>query len=405
MEIKNNKLYFNKISAEQIAKKYGTPVYVYEAATIWERYKSLVDHIQYPHLRIHYAAKANANPAILKIIKSLGGGIEAVSKGKIEAALKVGFKPEQIIYTCNGAEKSELQYIIDKGIRINIDSLEQLETWGQLNPNSKVSLRLNLDIGAGSHIYVTTGGQKSKFGIHISNIKNAKKIANKYNLTIAGIHQHIGSGVLNYTVVIRAMKALMKVAHQFGDLEFIDFGGGFGVPYKPDQKPFDTKAFGQAFDKTINKFVKEYGKELEVIIEPGRYLVAESGVLLAKVTDIKSNPSRTFVSINTGLNHLIRQAMYFAYQKVSNASHPKNKRKKVTIVGNICESADIFAEDRMIATPKKGDLIAIHDSGAYGYTMSSFYNARVRPPEVLIDKGKSRLIRKRQNLEDALPFF
>ena len=405
MEIKNNKLYFDKFSAERLTKKYGTPLYVYEASTIWERYHSLVDHIQYPHLKVHYAAKANANPAILRIIKQLGGNIEAVSRGKIELALKVGFKPEQIIYTCNGAEEEELKYLIKKKIRINIDSLEQLETWGKLNPGSEISLRLNLDIGAGSHIYITTGGQKSKFGIHISKIKDAKRIAKKYDLTIIGIHQHIGSDVLKPTVFMKAMKALMEISHQFADLKFINFGGGFGVPYKENQKPLDTKEFGRSFDKLINKFVKEYGKELDVIIEPGRYLVAESGTLLAKVTDVKSNPSKTFVSTNTGMNHLIRQAMYFAYQKVSNASRTNGKKKKVTLVGNICESADIFAEDRMIANPKKDDIIAIHDSGAYGFTMSSFYNARVRPAEVLIDKGKARIIRKRQSLEDALPSF
>ncbi|MBU2101135.1 diaminopimelate decarboxylase [Patescibacteria group bacterium] len=402
MNVKNNQLYFDGLSAEELIKKYKTPLYVYEAEVIRRQYNSLAKNISYPHTKIHYAAKANANPAILKIIRQLGGNIEAVSKGKILSAFKAGFKPGQIIYTCNGAEEEELRFVIDNDITANLDSLNQIETWGRLNPNSSISLRLNLDIGAGSHIYITTGGRRSKFGIHISKIKEAKKLAKKYGLRIVGLHQHIGSDVVDGKVFGKAMRTLLKIASQFPELEFVNFGGGFGIPYKPDQKPLDTKTLGDQITKIMNQFTKEYGKEINVIIEPGRYLVAQAGTLLTSVTDIKSNPSRTFVSTNTGFNHMIRSAMYFAYHNVTNASRVEGKKKTVTVVGNICESADIFAQDRVITNPKKGDILAIHDTGAYGYTMSSLYNARVKPAEVLIDNGKAKLIRERLNIENIL---
>ncbi len=405
MEIRNNELYFGGISATKLTQKYKTPLYVYEADVIRNQYRSLADNIKYPLLKIHYAVKANANPAILKIIRQLGGNIEAVSQGKTLAAFSAGFKPSQIIYTCNGSTQEELKFMIENKITANLDSLSQIEKWGHLNPHSRISLRLNLDIGAGSHMHVVTGGDKSKFGIHLSQIKNAKRLAKKYDLRIIGIHQHIGSGVTDARVFGHAMRELLKTAHQFSELESINFGGGFGIPYRPDQKPLDTKMLGEQITKMISVFTKEYGREVRIIIEPGRYLVAQSGTLLTKVTDIKNNPSRVFVSTDTGFNHLVRPAMYLAYHKVTNASRCKGKQEEVTVVGNICESADIFAEDRAITKPKEGDILAIHDAGAYGYTMSSFYNARVKPAEVLIDAGKARLIRKRLDIEEALPHF
>ena len=402
MEIKNNELHFGGISASDLVKKYKSPLYIYEADIIRRQYESLAKDIGCPYLKIHYAAKANTNSAILKIIRQLGGNIEVVSEGEVLAVFKAGFKPNQIIYTCNGAEEEELRFLIENKIAVNLDSLGQIEKWGRLNPDSDISLRLNLGIGAGSHAHITTGGQKSKFGIHLSGVNKAKKIARKYNLKIIGLHQHIGSGVMDSRVFGRAMKALLRIAHQFPDLEFIDFGGGLGIPYKPGQKSLNTKMLGKQIADIMNGFSKEYGKEVKVIIEPGRYLVAQSGTLLAKVTDIKNNPSGTFVSINTGLNHLIRPAMYSAYHKITNATCAKGKQKKVTVVGNICESADVFAKDMFITEPKEGDILAIHDTGAYGYTMSSFYNARVKPAEVLIDGGRPKLIRKRSGLEEIL---
>jgi len=405
MEIRENQLHWSDFGIELLARKYGTPLYIYDAQTIRECYGSLINNIKYPYLKVHYAIKANSNLAILRLLKKEGANVESVSMGSIMLAQKAGFKSKQIIYTCNGADEEELKFLAENNIKVNIDSLSQLEKWGQIAPGSKVGLRLNLNIHTGSHAHLRTGGKKSKFGIHFSQIKEAKRIAVKHKLQIVGLHQHTGTDSLMSQPYIQAMKALTKIAHQFGNLEYLDFGSGLSIPYKPGQKALDMRQFGKEFDKTIDAFVKEYGKEIEAIIEPGRYLVAESGTLIAKVTDIKENPSGTFVTINTGMGHLIRPSMYGAYHKIVNASRIKGKKVKVTVVGNICETGDTFGVDREIVAPKEGDLIAILDAGAYGFTMSSFYNARVRPAEVLIDADKVRIIRKRQSLNDALPCF
>src|SRR3989344_1104748 len=405
MKDKNNQLHWGVFGVESLAEKYKTPLYIYDAQVIRDRFRSITKHIKYPYLKIHYAVKANSNLAILRLLKKEGANVECVSQGAVLLALKAGFKPHQIIYTCNGAEEEELQFLAKNNIRINIDSLDQLGIWGHIAPGSKVGLRLNLDIHSGSHAHLRTGGKKSKFGIHFSKIKEAKKIAAKYKLEIVGLHQHIGTDTLTPQPYIQAMRALTKVAHQFGSLEYLDFGSGLSIPYKPGQEPLDMKEFGKQFDKTIDAFVRDYGKEVEAIMEPGRYLVAESGTLIAKVTDIKENPGGTFLALNTGMGHLVRPAMYGAYHKMMNASRMKGKKVKATIVGNICESGDTFGTERDIVAPREGDLIAILDAGAYGFTMSSFYNARVRPAEILIETDRVHVIRKRQDLREALPYF
>ena len=313
METKNNQLYWGGFGIETLSKKYGTPLYIYDASIIRECYRNIVNHIKYPYLKVHYAIKANSNPAILRLLKKEGSNVESVSQGSISLALKAGFKPNQILYSCNGAEEKELKFLAENNIRINIDSLSQLEKWGKIAPGSKVGLRLNLDIHSGSHAHLRTGGKKSKFGIHFSKIKEAKKIAAKYDIHIVGLHQHIGTDTLTPKPYIQAMKALTKVAHQFGNLEYLDFGSGLSIPYKPGQEPLNLNEFGKEFDKVIDNFVRDYGKEVNAIIEPGRYIVAESGTLIAQVTDIKENPSSTFVTINTGMGHLVRPAMYGDY--------------------------------------------------------------------------------------------
>lgn len=405
METRENQLHWGDFGVEQLVKKYGSPLYIYDANVIRERYADIAQNIKYPFLKIHYAIKANSNPAILRLLKNEGSNAESVSQGSVLLALKSGFRPNQIIYTCNGAEEDELKFLVQNQIRVNIDSLSQLEKWGRIARGSKVGLRLNLDIHSGSHNHLRTGGKKSKFGIHFSQIKDAKKTAAKYNLHIAGLHQHIGTDTLIPRPYIQAMKALTKVAQQFGELEYLDFGSGLSIPYLPDQTPMNFKEFGQEFDKVMDKFVHDYGKEIDAIIEPGRYLLAQSGTLLAKVTDVKQNSSSIFVAINTGMGHLVRPAMYGAYHHIINATRMRGGKTKANIVGNICESGDTFGVHREIVTPKEGDILAIMDTGAYGFTMSSFYNARVKPAEVLIDGDNSRLIRKRQSIEEALPFF
>jgi diaminopimelate decarboxylase len=390
--VKNNKLFIGGIIAEELVKKYGSPLYVYDAEIIKRQYRSLVDNIKYDKLKIHFACKANTNITLLKILKKEGCNIEAVSKGEIVAALEAGFTSEQIIYTCSYVTKEELRFVIEKRIMINIDSLTQLQRFGEIKPGGKVSLRLNQGIGAGHHEHNITGGPDSKFGIDISQIDEAKEIAKKYNLHIVGIHQHIGSGILEEKMFMTAIKKLLETARQFDNLEFLDFGGGFGIAYNPDDKPLDMITLGKLITKEIKTFVKEYGKELEIKFEPGRFLVGEAGVLLGTVTEIKKSPAHIFVGIDAGFNQLIRPMMYGSHHEIVNASNVKDKEETVWVVGNICESGDIFAHDRKLPKSKEGDIFTILGAGAYGYSMSFPYNARPQPLEILVSGTTSRNI-------------
>ncbi|MCH7759604.1 diaminopimelate decarboxylase [Patescibacteria group bacterium] len=397
MQIKNNKLYLGKIKAEDLIKKYGSPLYIYESEVIRKKYRELVTNINYKDVKIYYACKANINQQILKVFKKLGANIEAVSQGEVRLALKAGFKPNQIIYTCSNITDQELKFLIKNKITINLDSLNQFKKYGELNPNSSVSIRINQGIGAGHHQHVITGGPKSKFGIYFSRIEEVKKIAKQYNLNIAGIHHHIGSGILNEKIFIKAMKALLKTARKFEHLEFIDFGGGFGIPYKPNQKNLAMKKLGREISQLFNDFCKFYGRKLTMIFEPGSYLIAEAGTLLTTVTDIKETPFKTFVGVDSGFNHLIRPIMYGAYHPILNASQIKGRKETVSIAGNICESGDLFAKNIKITKFKIGDILAILNTGAYGFSMSSDYNSRLSPAEIIISQGQAKIIRKRGN--------
>ncbi len=397
--IKNNKLFIGGISVEDLVAQYGSPLYVYDADIIKRQYKALVENIAYPKLKIHYACKANTNIELLKILREQGSNIECVSKGEILAAFEAGFKPEEIIYTCSYVAKEELEFVINNNIMLNVDSLTQLKRVGEIKLGSKISLRLNQGIGAGHHEHTITGGPNSKFGIDISEIDKAKKIANQYKLKIIGIHQHIGSGFLDAKLYMKAFQKLLETAKQFDNLEFLDFGGGFGIAYHPEDNPLDLKVLGNLITKAIEKFVKEYGREIEIKFEPGRYLIGESGVLLGTVTEIKKSSVHEFVGIDTGFSHLIRPMMYGSYHEIVNASNVVGKGQAVWIVGNICESGDIFGRDRELPATKEGDILAILDAGAYGYSMSFPYNMRQQPVEVLVEGNTSRIIREQKSFD------
>src|SRR3989344_2730590 len=365
MHTKNNKLYFGKYSSTTLAKKFGTPLYVYEADVIRQRY--------------------------LKLILHLGAKIETVSRGEITSALKVGFKSKDILYTSSSVTEEEMVFVIKNNIKVNLDSLSQIELYGKLNPNGKIGIRINQGIGAGHHSHVITGGVMSKFGIPLEHLSQAKKLAKKYKLQIVSLHQHIGSNVLDSKILLKAFDKLLETAKDFSELESLDFGGGLGIPYLPKDKNLNLKLLGQEMTRKMNNFSKIYGRELNMILEPGRFLVAEAGTLLANVTEIKTNPKRTFVGINTGFNHLLRPAMYGSHHEIINANKIKGAIIKVDVAGNICESGDVFGRDRKISKPKVGDVLAIKNSGAYGYVMASRYNSRELPREILI--GKNGILR------------
>lgn len=384
MQIKNNKLFLGKSSAESLAKKFGTPLYVYEANIIKQNYLELKKNIEYTKLNIHYACKANTNILILKLLRKLGAKVETVSKGEIIIALKAGFKPEDIIYTSTSVGREEMTFVVKNKIRVNLDSLSQIELYGKINPKTKIGIRINQGIGAGHHSHVITGGVLSKFGIPLAHLSQARKLTEKYKLKIVSLHQHIGSNVLDKNILLKAFDKLLKTAFHFPDLEMLDFGGGLGVPYLPKEKNLDLKNLGKEMTKKMNNFCKKYGRKLTMVLEPGRFLVAQAGVLLTAVTEIKNNPERTFVGVDTGFNHLIRPAMYGSYHEIINANQVKGISQKVDIVGNICESGDVFGRDRRITRSKVGDILAILNAGAYGYVMASHYNSRPLPREILI---------------------
>lgn len=396
MQVRNNKLCLGEVEAESLAREYGTPLYVYEEDVIRSRFAALVAAISYPRLRLHYACKANANVEILKLLRALGANAETVSRGEILLAFSAGFAPHQILHTCSNIRADELRFVMDSGVTINLDSLGQLQRYGGWNPGASVSIRINQGIGAGHHPHVITGGPDSKFGIDVSQLEEARRLAKEYRLRIVGVHQHIGSNVLDAATLIEAMKAVLDSAAAFTGLEFVDFGGGLGVPYRPDEKPLDVRQFGTMAVELFDLFCRGYGQELTMVLEPGRYLVAEGGTLLATVTDVKRTPFHTFVGVDTGFNHLLRPAMYGSYHHIVNASRVDGEEEVVWVAGNLCESGDILARDRAVAKCGEGDIIAILNAGAYGFSMSSNYNARPRPAEVMVCGGKVRVIRPRE---------
>lgn len=392
---------FEGIDLVEIAKKYGTPTYLYNLDKIEQNFKKLEKSIPYENKKILFAMKSNFNKEILKLIKDLGGGIDAISVGEINYALDVGFKKEDILFTGIGISNEDIEFCIRKGITLNLGSLDLLERIGKIFPNSKVSIRINPDYGAGHHDHVITGGSQSKFGIHESYIEKVKEISKKYNLIISGIHFHIGSGVLDHKLYTEAIKKALEISTTFKEVEFVDIGGGIGIPYKPEQSNFDLNGFGKEITRLLEDFSEKEKRNVKLLLEPGRYLVAESGVLLAKVVELKQTPEYKFVIVDTGFNHLVRPVMYGSYHEIINLSKiTSNNFEEQVIAGNVCESGDIFTRDengiipRKLPTAEYGDIIGIFDTGAYGFSMASHYNLRKLPKEIVVKKNKIKVSKK-----------
>lgn len=388
--------------AEELIKEFGTPLYIYNESIIRKRYKELDQSFNIPNKKILYACKANSNLEILKILKEEGAGIDAVSQGEVFLALKAGFDPKNILFTGNNVTNEELDYIVENDVLVNIDSLSLLERYGKKYPNTSICVRINPNVGDGHHDHVITGGVESKFGIYISDIEKIHVIANKYNLKIIGIHQHIGSNILNIESFNIAIDIILDLAQNFQNLDFIDIGGGLGVPYKPEEKKLDMECLKNIVNEKFAEFCQKYKKDVSLWIEPGRFLVAESGYLLVNVNTIKTNPCYKFVGTNSGFNHLVRPTMYDSYHEIINLSNLDGQKEVVTVCGNICESGDIFAKDRLINEVQEGDILAILNAGAYGYSMASNYNFRPLPAEIIINKKEAKLIRRRESFEELL---
>ena len=408
MDIRENRLYLGGIAASELVEEFGSPLYVYEEETFRRRARELLEAITYPHREIKYACKANTNVEVMKIFREEGMSIDAVSPGEVYAALKAGFSADQILFTTSNATHEEIEFGMQKGVMINVDSLSQLRFMGEHHPGTRVCVRINPNVGAGHHDHVITGGPESKFGIDYTKVDRIKELSRNYALGVVGIHQHIGSGILQPDKFIEAMNVLLETAEKIEGLSFIDFGGGFGVPYREEERRMDVQVLGSKVSDEFERFCRSYGSELKLVVEPGRYLVAEGGFLLATVTSIKEGQRHRFVGVNSGFNHLVRPAMYGSYHPILNAQNVDGSRIPQTIAGNLCESGDTFTRDeegivdRNLPSFSEGDVVAILNAGAYGFSMASLYNTRPRPAEVLVKDGRARLIRKRETIEDLV---
>ena len=411
MDVRDNQLYLGDCSAQALADAFGTPLYVYEEDVIRRQCRALREAFSAAQPELHYAVKANFNPAVLRVLRDEGLGIDAVSPFEVRLALELGFKPGQILFTGNNTSEGDFAYCLEQGVPVNVGSLVELDRYGRLNPGGRVSLRINPDVGAGHHPHVITGGPDSKFGIYHTEHAAIAELLARHSLKLIGIHSHIGTGILRTEEMLQAMEIILATARGFEGLEFVDFGGGFGIPYRPDQQPLPLKELGAAMSERFAVFCAEYGRPLKMKLEPGRYLVAQAAALLVRVTNLHATPAHTFVGTDSGFNHLLRPAFYGAYHEVVNASRVKGETLEAVVAGNVCDSGDVFTqnhdgwEHRALTRPAVGDLLALLDVGAYGMTLASNYNLRPRPAEVMVRAGNSRLIRRRETYDDLVQAF
>ena len=400
------KTIYNQADARALTEKYGSPIYVYDEATLRLRCRELMHLVQYPHFQVNYSAKANTNVELLKIIREEGLHVDAMTPGEMFLEMKAGFTPEEITFIGNNVSAADMRFARERGIYISVDSLSQLETLGHAWQGGEVCLRINTGIGAGHHAKVVTGGDDAKFGIVPEDIPAALALADELGLKVTGLNHHIGSLFMDTVDYVRAAEKLLELAEQVPDLRIVDIGGGFGMPYEhAHPERLDLKELGSRLDEVMDRWVKKNGKEITLCIEPGRYIVAECGVILGEITAVKLNHGTRFVGCNVGFNTLIRPAMYDSYHEIGIV--PKEDRpyaeytEPVYLVGPICESGDKLTHDRPLPVCKEGDVVIVYDAGAYGFVMASNYNAQPLPAEILLtESGQDRLIRRAQTLED-----
>ncbi len=404
--------FFGNSNPEKLIKEYGSPLYVYNEKILRQKCRDMKNLVDYKNFIPNYSIKANSNLTVLKIVKEEGLRADAMSAGEIQLLLHAGFKPENLFFVPNNISEAELKYAVDNGVLVSVDSLSQLEILGKINQGGKAAVRFNPGVGAGHHEKVVTAGKKTKFGVNIDCVDEVKAIAKKYNMKICGVNQHIGSLFMEGDSYIEGVKSLLAVAEQFEDIDFVDMGGGFGIPYKKQegQEPLDLASFKEKLTQVLEQWTDKYGKKILFKTEPGRYIVAESGVLLGNVYATKANYGNKYVGTDIGFNVLARPVMYDSHHdiEVYRNGNPLNDSEveEVTVVGNICESGDIIAKNRELPVINEGDILGIMDAGAYGFAMSSNYNMRLRPAEVLIkEDGEPVLIRRRDTFEDLIANF
>ena len=402
IELNNGAYEIGGIPVSQLTEKYDTPLYVYDTGIMERQYLQLKNAFSGADTKIKFACKALNNINVLKFFKNIGAGLDTVSIQEVWTGIRAGFNPKDIIYTPNCVSLEEIEMAVKEGVQINIDNLSILEQFGHKYGSSvPVCVRINPHVMAGGNINISTGHIDSKFGISIYQMRHLERVIKSEKIRVNGLHMHTGSDILDVDVFLRAADILFEVTEHFPDLEFVDFGSGFKVPYKPDDYSTDIEEVGKQLTAKFNEFCKTYGRKLELYFEPGKFLVSQSGTFLAKVNVIKQTTATVFAGVDSGLNHLIRPMLYNSYHHMLNVSNPEGKLRLYTVVGYICET-DTFGWDRKLSEVREGDVIAFQNAGAYGFTMSSNYNSRFRPAEVLVHKGKDYLIRQRETLDDIL---
>jgi diaminopimelate decarboxylase len=387
----------------QIANEYGTPVYVYHADRIKEQYQKLLDAFSTTDARFFYACKSLTNPNILKYVHSIGASLDCVSINEVKLGLMAGFTPEQILFTPNCVDFSEIEEGKNLGVNINIDNISILEQFGnRFGGSYPVCIRLNPHIMAGGNFKISTGHVDSKFGISIHQVRHIERVVKSTGIKVTGLHMHTGSEIKDVQVFLRGLEVMFEIARHFMEnLEFIDLGSGFKVPYQEDDFETDVQSLGKQVTEAFSAFEKETGKHLQVWFEPGKYLVSESGYFIVKANVVKTTTATVFAGVNSGFNHLIRPMFYESFHFIKNLTNPTGAERIYTVVGNICET-DTFAWDRKLNEVREGDYLVFFNAGAYGFEMSSNFNSRFKPAEVMVEGNVTRLIRRRDNFDDLV---
>ena len=417
MEYRDRILHIGGVSAAELAARFGTPLYVYDAAFIRRQIEGVRDAFAAIPFRPFYAMKANSNVALLRLVREHGFGCDAVSPGEIHLALCAGFTPEEIWFTCSNVSDDDLRAIPDPRIVVNVNSMSEIDRCLAVDLPNPIALRVNPDVGAGHHHDVITAGESVKFGIDLAEVESARMLVEDSGRRVVGLHAHIGSGVDTLAPLLDSARVLLDLALGFENLRWINFGGGLSTPYRPGEREFPIAHYGRELADMAGAYLREH--ELHAILEPGRYLVAGAGVLLARVTSKRVSAGVEWAGVDSGFNHLVRPSKYDAYHHILNASNGSDaslreswqdlpEREELIVAGNICESSDVFTRVAGRPAPRKidrvavGDLLAFCDAGAYGFSMASHYNARLLPPEILVDTGEARVIRTRQTLDDLV---
>ena len=400
MNLEGNRYLFDGgIDPLELCNKYDCPLYVYDTGMMKRQYDRLVNAFDVKQIKINYACKALTNISILKFFKRLGSGLDAVSIQEVRLGLKVGFSPEDIIYTPNGVSLDEIRMAAELGVKINIDNISILEQFGQEFKDVPVCIRINPHIMAGGSSKISVGHIDSKFGISFHQMPLVKRVLKATDLKVEGVHMHTGSDIMDANVFLMGAEILFNIAKDFPDLKYIDFGSGFKVPYKENDIETDIEDLGVKISERFNQFCADYGRDLKLMFEPGKFLVSQSGYFFTKVNVVKQTLSTVFAGVDSGLNHLIRPMFYDSYHQIQNVSKPNAKPRIYTVVGYICET-DTFGVNRRINEIQEGDILVFHNAGAYCSSMASNYNSRFKPAEVMIYEGKDYLIRERDKMED-----